>query len=559
MDRQTSIRDYVIEHSEPLSNLIESYPNIFFEALTSTIANIQVPQTPEGETDFQRLLLGANAAFVPLVFGLNISEPLFVSGITQLQTYPLGELRGQGVLVGFVDTGIDYTNTLFKYEDNTTRIISIWDQTIEGAPPPSYSYGSVYSSEQINEALANSDPYSIVPSRDTIGHGTFLAGVATGNDRSGTSGYIGGAPDSELVVVKLRPAKEYLREYYLLEEDAIAFQANNLMTGINYLLSVAREQDRPMAICIGLGCNLGPHNGLTIVERFLSTVSELFDVIVVSSAGNEGNQGHHYSNSIAPNQTQTIELNVGEGENGLVVQLWVRGPDKVSMGFSTPLGNKVEKIPPELITPQEFSFGLEKSKITFTYQFPNLITGSQLVQIRIVNPTPGIWTFTVYGDFIIAGTYDLWIAREGFITPNTRFLRPDSYTTVCIPSTAEKLIVVGAYNSLDNSFYAASGRGPTTTSYIKPDLVAPGVNILGPDLRGDFVRRSGTSASAAITTSACALLLQWGVIEGNFNIINTNIARTILIRGAERNPNTSYPNPLEGYGRLNLFNSINLV
>lgn len=561
---------YIIEHITNLDTLRILYPNIKFQRVTDRIAIIYA--SPSATYDLNALRNNGLAVFIPLVFGLNAQESLVgvnmqdvlsSANISQLHTYPSNELRGKNVLIGFVDTGIDYTNPLFKYEDNTSRIVSIWDQTIEGNPPIDNNiiadYGSVYSNAQINQALNSSNPLSIVPSIDTVGHGTYLAGVAAGKDRSGNTNYTGGAPDSELVIVKLRPATELLRAYYLISPTANAYQANDVMTGINYLLKVAREKNMPIAICLGLGCNLGAHNGLTIIERFLSEVSDLYNVILVSSAGNEASEAHHFSNTIKINEVQSFELNIAEQETGLVFGLWATGADKLSVGFTTPLGNAINKIPMQLTNSQTFSFNLERSRVSIQYQFPNLITGSESIKIRLMDPLPGIWTFYVYGDFVISGDYNVWLEREGFIQPNTRFLSPDPYITVCIPSTTQKLLVVGAYNSFNDSLYAASGRGPTTNSVIKPDIIAPGVDVPGPNLYGGFTAQTGTSVAAAITASASALLLEWAVVENNFNLINTNIARTIFIRGASRTTNGSYPNYIEGYGKLDLLKSISLI
>lgn len=559
MESRQQIRDYVIEHIMSKDDLQKLYPNIKFYEIDSRISHIQVPDS--AREDFERLKKGAVAAFTPILFGLNISEVLGEVNILPFQQPGLLELTGKDIMIGFIDTGIQYTNNLFRYEDGTTRIKAIWDQTVDGNPPVNYEFydydfGSVYTEEEINRALASDDPYSIVPSRDTNGHGTYLAGIAAGKDRGGETTYTGGAPDAELVVVKLRGAQQYLREEKLLPEEVPAYQANDIMEGINYVIKYALDRDKQIAICLALGSNWGAHNGLTIIERFLSNKADVYDVILISSAGNEGNLSSHYSNTIKQGEMQEVEINVPEGENGFYLNIWTTGADKIAVGVKTPLGNTINKVPINFLEVQTFSFALERSIITVDYEIPNLITGSQSVEMKFKNPTPGIWKIYIYGENILFGDYNIWLPREGFIKEETRFLRPNPQITVCIPSTAEKVIVVGNYNPLSQSAYPSSGRGPTTNAVIKPDIVAPGVNVPGPDLFGGYTTKTGTGASTAITAAACALLLQWAVVEQNFNIINTNIARTILIRGARRRPNASYPNPAEGYGVLDLKNSI---
>ncbi|MDA3733477.1 S8 family peptidase [Niameybacter massiliensis] len=559
MNRVEGSKDYIIEHLLSREILSGLYPNIQFYTLTPRISHIVVPEYANKELD--ELRKAGIGIFTPILFGLDIEEALEEVNISSFHESPLGELTGKGTLIGFVDTGIQYTNPIFQYEDRTTRIKSIWDQTIEGNPPinygmENYDFGSVYTEEDINKALLAENPYEVVPSQDTDGHGTYLAGVAAGKDRIGDTRYTGGAPDADIVVVKLREAKTYLREENLLPDEVAAYQANDIMEGINYLVSVAINLNKPIVICLALGSNQGAHNGLTIIERFLNSFADIYNVILVSSSGNEGNKAHHYAGTIKQGERQEIEINVEEGEKGFTVHLWATGSDKISVGFRTPLGNTIQEVPTIFTEVQSFSFNLEKSRVTLDYEFPNLITGSQSAELKFINPIAGIWKLYIYGSKILFEEYDLWLPREEFIKQGTRFLRPDPLTTVSIPSTAEKLIVVGNYDVLSNGIYPSSGRGPTTNAIIKPDIIAPGVNILGPNLDGGYIPMTGTGASTAITVSACALLLQWAIIEGRFPIINTNIARTILIRGAKRDANVTYPNPIEGYGKLDLRESI---
>lgn len=559
MESRQTTRDYIIQHIMSVEALRTIYPTVKFYELAPGISHIAISEGQEAELN--KIKQGAVAVFTPILMGLNISGVLEETNIQPFQQGSFIQLTGKGTMIGFVDTGIQYTNNLFKYEDNTTRIKAIWDQTIEGNPPmnygvDNYDFGSVYMEEDINRALASEDPYSIVPSKDTNGHGTYLAGVAAGKDRTGAAGYTGGAPDADIVVVKLREAKEYLKRENLLQENAVAYEVNDIMEGINCLIKFAHDLDKTIAICIALGSNYGAHNGLTLIERFLNDKSNVYDVILVSSAGNEGNTSHHYSNRVKQGETQEIEINVGAGEKGVAFAIWASGVDKLEVGFRTPLGNTVDVVPINFEERQEFKFNLEKSQVTIDYEFPNLTTGSQSIEVRFVNPVPGIWRLYVHGKYILSGDYNIWLPREEFIKESTRFLRPDPETTVCIPSTADKVIVVGGYDIVTQGICPSSGRGPTTSEVIKPDIIAPGVNVPGPDLIGGYTTKTGTGAAAAITTAACSLLLQWAIVEQNFNLINTSIARTILIRGARRDPGISYPNPIEGYGKLDLKNSI---
>ncbi|MGL4797867.1 MAG: S8 family peptidase [Cellulosilyticaceae bacterium] len=554
MKEYEQIKNYLVDALIDYDEYSKRFPNLIFDSISSRTSILSVP--PEGEGEFQTFKQEIQSIFMPTLYGLNVESGLVASNITYFHNYPYGQLRGEGILIGVIDTGIEYTNPLFQYEDQTTRIVTLWDQTIQGEGTPNFKYGTAYTEEQLNEALKAPDPYSVVPSKDEIGHGTFLAGVMAGNDRSGEEAYIGGAPEAMLAVVKLRPAKQYLREYYLIEPDAIAYQDTDYLAALKYLIDIARKLRKPMAICTSIGGNEGGHNGSSVVERYLNEVSSYEDLVFVLSAGNEANQGHHYKNTIKEGESQSFEVNVAEKETGVFINIWINRPDILTLSFSTPLGSNIDKIPIDIGNEHTFKFPLEPTRITVTYTQFDIGTGDQLITIRLATPTPGIWQFTVYGEKVVDGEYNAWLPREGFILNNTRFLKPEAFTTVCIPATSEAVIVVGAYNNADNSVYAASGRGPTRNMTIRPDLIAPGVNVTGPNLSGGYTKATGTSISAAITTSACALLLEWAVLEGNLKAINTRVAKTLLIRGATRSPTQTYPNNVTGYGMLNLKNSI---
>lgn len=548
------LANYALGDAENVELLRAAFPNLIFRRITNDIYTVQVPEGSEAEFIALNQEIGFIVEATP--YGLNASEALEVSNISIFHNYPYGELRGTGILIGFVDTGIDYTNTLFQNANGTTRIVSIWDQTIPGNPPENYGYGSQYSEADINQALQSEDPYSVVPSRDEIGHGTFLAGIAAGNDQTNPAGFVGGAPDAGIIMVKLRQASESIRNAYLIKEDTPAYQSNDLLTGINYLLDVAFRLNQPLVICIGVGKNFGVHNGSDIVEAFLEELAMTPNIINVIAAGNEASSGHHYKGEVILGGSESIEINVGENESGFVMFLWSASVNRLSISIKSPLGQVIERVPIISKQNQTYRFNLERTILTVRYIYPDPLSGSEEIVIRLQDPTPGIWTLTVYGETIVDGIFHIWLPRRDFIQETTRFLRPDPDTTVQIPGTQMFSIVVGAYDYVDDSIYVASSRGPTTNGIFKPDIIAPGVNVMGPSPGGGFTTYVGTSTAAAITASACALLLQWAVINNNFHDMNTRIARGILIKGARRQRGVTYPNTIEGYGRLDLQNSI---
>lgn len=539
--------------STGIEDLERDYPNLIFTQITISIYLVEVPEGQEAE--FTRLMNNVGYVTYPIVYGLSAEPALEVSNISIFHNYPYGTLRGNGILVGFVDTGIDYTNPLFQNADGSTRIVSLWDQTINGNPPEPFNYGTVYTAEDINRALAAENPYEVVPSRDEIGHGTFLAGVAVGNDQTDDPEFVGGAPDADIIMVKMRQASTQVRDFYLINQDAVAYQGDDILAGIKFLLSEAYNRQQPLVVCIGVGSNLGAHNGTDALELYIEQISFTNGVIVVTAAGNEADLGGHYQGTVQQNSQTTVEINVAESERGFFLLLWTQTPNRIQIALQSPLGQRIERIPVVYET-QRFRFNLENTSVSVNYIYPDPFAGGEEIAIRFENPTPGIWQVIVYGDENLDTTFNMWLPRQSFIEENTQFLNSSPDTTVQIPATQNYNLVVGAYDHVDGSIYIGSGRGPTTQGLIKPDLIAPGVNVRGPRPGGGFTTYVGTSTAAAVTASACALLLEWALLNQNLNSINTRIAITILTRGASRQRNVIYPNNIEGYGRLDLRNSI---
>ncbi len=554
----TYLNEYIIQDLKTIEQLRSIYPDIVFQPITENIYTIFAPE--QAQSQLTKLLTNAEDIQRASLYGLNSEEALQESGILVFHDYPFGDLRGSGVLLGFVDTGIDYTNNSFRFEDGTTRIAKMWDQSLDsGNPPHNYIYGTEFTKEQINEALKTDNPYDIGPSRDEVGHGTFLAGIAGGKDRIGSSNYTGAAPDAEFVVVKLKNPSQSLRDYYFVKDDVPAYSDADVLAGISYLIKTATELNKPIALCIGLGNNAGGHNGTNIIERYLETVTLYTGMVVAIASGNEANAGHHYKGNIETNERKTIEINVAQNENGFTLQIWATAIDKLSVGLRTPIGQIIERVPLTVYKEEQFFFSLQQSRVNVNYIYPQDETGSQLIELRFIAPIPGIWQVDVYGDYVINGEFNMWLPRTGFIEPNTRFSEPSAALTLCVPATAQFTLVVGAYDYVDGSLYAGSGRGPTRDGIIKPDLVAPGINIEAPDVNGGITSMVGTSTSTALTIGACALLLEWAVLKGNLPTINTRITRMILNRGAIRKNGVVYPSTIEGYGKLNLQNALLLI
>lgn len=494
---------------------------------------------------------------IAIVLGTLGRAALEETGILQLQQQPYLNLKGQGVLIGFVDTGIDYTQDVFCYEDRTSKIRYLYDQSAIGTPPEEFYIGTEYTNEQINRALQSDNPYEIVPQRDTDGHGTFLASVAAGRE---TDDFIGAAPDAELIVVKLKKARPFgLSLFAVPENQENAFSSIAVMIGVEYILKKARQLDRPVVICLGIGSNWGSHDGFSIFEEYLSGIANLTGVCLCIAAGNESRAGHHTQGSVpAKGGMQSIDVKVGDHLSNFFISILNSISDKMSVSITSPTGEYIDKIPPKTGSITSADLLLERSRIRVAYYFPLEGSGGQLITVRILNATPGIWTITMHGEIILDGTFHAWLPLTGFVSPDVEFLAASPYYTVTIPSTATGAISCGAYDSYNNSLYINSSWGPTRIELMAPDLVAPGVKVAGRYPTGPGAM-SGTSVAAAITAGACALMMQWGIVQGNDVSFSTYQIRAYLIRGCDRLPNISYPNTQWGYGSLNLFRAFDLM
>ena len=510
---------------------------------------------------------------IPSLFSPLDYNAMEASGILSAFNSPALNNQGKGVLIGLVDTGIDYRSPLFQNPDGTTRIAGIWDQSVpieEDVLPagvPDYypmggsSYGTEYTREQINKALASDDPLSLVPTQDTIGHGTFLAGLAAGSSIP-QEDFTGAAPEAELAVVKLKPAKKYLRDFYLIPSDAPAFQENDIMMGIKYLRMMADRLKKPLVILLAMGSNSGSHIGTSPLSQVTQNYSGFFGIITVIACGNETGAAHHFYASIpAGTEYEDVEIRVGkeEAERGFVLELWAADADTYTVGFISPSGERISRIPIIANNETSIPFLLDATTITVNYQLIEAESGSQLIFMRFQTPAAGIWTVRVYNTQRFKGTFHMWLPVQGMISEETVFLRPDPYSTITVPGNSRLPITVGAYDTSTGGIYIHSSRGFTPNQIVKPELAAPGVNILGPSVGRKpgsdtpMTTRTGTSAAAAITAGAAANLLGWGIVEGNYPTMSEASVKSYLIRGAQRNPALTYPNREFGYGTLDLF------
>lgn len=497
---------------------------------------------------------------IPKCYAPMSMETLNQAGILPIQNYPTLQLKGQGVLIGFLDSGIDYENQIFRRIDGSTRIVAIWDQTVQsGTPPEGFAYGSEYTEEAINEALESEDPLSIVPSVDETGHGTFAASLAAGSAVPEEQ-FLGAAPEASIAMVKLKQAKQYLMDYYFIPRDTACFQETDLMLGLKYLNDLADRLGLPLVICITFGTSMGGHVGTLPFPYLIEGYSTKPNRITVIGTGNEADKRHHYYDRIEnTSDTKTVEIRVGENVSGFALELWTEIPNIFSISIISPSGENTSRIPFRVGAEAELDFLFEKTKVTLDYRLLVEKSNSELIFFRFDAPAPGIWRIAVEPLSLGEGTFHMWLPLSEFLSGEVYFLESDPYYTLTSPANTNSPVIVSYYDGNTEGTAQASGRGYTRTQRINPDITAPGINVKGALPDGRFAARSGSCISSAVTAGAVALMLEWLIYDQKVPGIDSYQIKSLLILGAVRPRTMEYPNREWGYGQLNLYNTFEVM
>ncbi len=494
----------------------------------------------------------------------SISADTAIPQTTQQPNPERNNLFGSGILVAIIDSGIDYAHPDFCNADDTTRIIELWDQSLD----------RIFTQAEINEALlapSSQERYQLVPSRDLSGHGTHVAGIAAGNGRASGGQYRGVAPQSSLLIVKLG----------ISDPDGFP-RTTELMRAVDYVLQKAFTLQMPVAVNLSFGNNYGSHDGASLLETYLDNVSSYWKSCIVTGTGNEGVSRIHSSGSFLSNDSRmsvsdtsrtpasdisrapatntssrlspaAIPFSVSDYESGLNLQLWKSYSDEIEVSLRHPNGTVIGPFQERLGT---YRFTAGMTELLVYYGKPSPYSTSQEIYLDFIPRgnyvDAGLWELILNPRRITAGSYDLWLPGQSVIGNGTGFLYPTEYTTLTIPSTASKVISVGAYNAAFNNYAPFSGRGFTRMEHrVKPDLAAPGVNIISASPGGGYTSKSGTSMAAPFVTGSCALLMEWGILRGNDPYLYGEKAKAYLIRGTKKLPAfTEYPNPYIGWGTL---------
>ncbi len=443
-------------------------------------------------------------------------------------------LSGAGVLVGILDSGIDYFHRDFRNEDGSTRILFLWDQVLE----------QIYDEAQINEALnapARGEGQAIVPSVDVSGHGTAVAGIAAGNGRDSGGLYRGAAYGSSLIVVKLGTAQ------------AEGFpRTTQLMRALDFVLKKAVELGRLIAVNISIGNTYGSHDGTSLLETFMDEAAGFGRNVIVVGSGNEGGSAGHASGVLSEGRQAEILVSVAPYETSLSVQLWKAYADQFRVTLVAPSGEQLGPFS-ETLGPQRYGYrsAQGETRILVYYGKPSPYSRFQEIYLDFIPEQTyigsGIWRILLEPVKILSGQYDLWLPSHNLLNPSTRFLGASPDTTLTIPSTAGKAITVGAYDPSYQSYAQFSGRGYTRLNQVKPDLAAPGTNITAPAAGGGYERVTGTSFAAPFVTGAAALIMEWGIVKGNDPFLYVEKVKAYLQRGARQLPGfETWPNPQLG-------------
>lgn len=444
-------------------------------------------------------------------------------------------LTGKGVLVAVIDSGIDYFHPDFRNEDGSTRILMLLDQARD----------RIYTKEEIDEALSAPDraaALAIVPSVDVSGHGTAVAAIAAGNGRGDRGIYRGVAYESDLLAVKLGAPMA----------DSFP-RTTQLMKGLDFVIRQAQALGRPVAVNMSFGNTYGSHDGTSLLETFMDDISNYGRSVLVAGTGNEGAGGGHTSGRMVMGTDTEVELSIAAFETGMGVQLWNSYVDRFGVSLITPSGDVIGPLDSRL-GPQTLDYG--GTRVLIYYGKPSPYSPAQEVYFDFLPLRDyldsGIWTFRLTPERIVTGQYNMWLPSRGVLNPSTRFLRPTAETTLTIPSTAAKIISVGAYNDSLRSYADFSGRGFTRqTRQVKPDLAAPGVDIVTARRGGGYEAVTGTSFAAPFVSGSAALLMEWGIVQGNDPFLYGEKVKAYLARGARHLPGFEvWPNPQLGYGAL---------
>jgi subtilisin family serine protease len=420
-----------------------------------------------------------------------------------------------------------------------------------GNPPAGFALGVEYTKEEIDAAIqagSRQAAYQIVPEQDLSGHGTQVAGIAAGNGRSSGGRYRGVAPESDLIIVKLGVPRE----------DGFP-RTTELMQAIDYVIRKAEAYQRPVAVNLSFGNAYGSHRGTSLLEEYIDQAADRWQSSIAVGTGNEGNTGGHAGGQLQADQPTEIEFVISDFETSMNLQLWKNYADDYRITLISPSGRSVDLIQKEN---SAYRYQLGDATLLVYYGTPSPYQIQQEIFIDFIPDDQyldsGIWKLVLTPEYLVTGDYEVWMPDAKARSTGTRFLKPSPETTMTIPATAHRVVAVGAYDARRNAYASFSGRGwPDSVYQVRPDLVAPGVSITTTAAGGGYISVTGTSFATPFVTGAAAMLMQWGIVNGNDTYLYGEKLRAYLRRGARPMPGfKEFPNNQVGYGRLCVQESI---
>ncbi len=545
-------KHYVAQYQGDIISQSIKNPNIYATIIDNKYAIVSIPVNNSIDT-IQKDIPAIVFIKRGYIYTLETITVMTAANINLLHLDNPLSLFGNGVLVGLVDTGIDYLNPEFMFKNGETRIHRIWDQTLPtDTTNQNVPFGVEYTKEQITNAInaskSGGNPYDIVNSKDTIGHGTSMAGVigATGVNPN----LQGAAPNCEFAVVKLAP---YINPPLKTRENLPIFDLTSISSAITYLVNYALNINTPMVVYIPLGSNLGNHNGEGILEDIIDTLSINRGIVMVTGSGNQANKGYHTSGMLSnPGDFDNVQLYISPEQKNLLLEFWISEPHKLSLSILSPSGESTGVIPSTLNSQDTNTFIFEQTTAKISYSIPEQLSGDELITVFLDNIQSGTWTFKLNADYTLNGVFNAWIPQEGITVGNTQFLSPIPYNTVTSPGTSKYIITVACYNQNNDNIVISSGTSSLNNIINVLDLAAGGVNVQTIGANNTISIVNGTSVSAAVVAGACALLLEWGIINGNDPNIYSQSIKYYLTGGTRKRSGDVYPNPQWGFGILDM-------
>ncbi len=530
-DPEQNTWELIVRYTGSLDGLRTRYPQIRIRELLNQYAVLIVPETLVDAVS-QETVIEYVEKPKQLYFELQAGKAAScINAVQQGMNNPFG-LFGKGTIVAVIDTGIRAESMEFRNADGSTRILNIWDQTT----------GTEYDRSQIDEALQNETKDTAgIPGADVLGHGTQVAAIACGSS--------GVAAQADILVVKLG----------LAAKNGFP-RTTQLMEALDYVVRKAIDYGKPLAVNISFGNNYGDHTGSSLLENFINDIADSWKCSICIGSGNEGLGAVHTGGTLTEDTEETVELAVSSYETGLSIQIWKDYWDDIAVEIIAPSGRNLGRI-------QENSrvsrIRYEDMELLTYFGEPSPFRIRQEIYIDMIPQTvyiqSGLWKLRLIPRSIRNGRYDMWLPAQGALNFGTGFTSPDSASTFTIPSAAAKAVTVGAYDAGTGSAAPFSGQGYIVeiggSLMVKPELAAPGVNVLVPSVSG-MARVSGTSYATPFVTGSAALLMEWGIVRGNDAFLYGEKLKAYLIKGAEPLTGAAVPDTQTGWGRLCLKNSL---